>query len=337
MGNTMQRIGQISSEDKVQTQDPRTKEEEKDVEPEASNFKLENIPIEIVGIIAAFAPFRQFMALLNSTRKFRKLLGNNYLWGCQIERFFKTSLHNAKPNCKRIFKDIYVHRKKFEPAILSGFKSAYVSPKISSQSDDSEIVNALFGNPLRHILLDDTLFTYESKKAENVNVLLTTYKPFFIRSIKISGPQQTKREPLSAGLIFLFDEEPDLKQLNKFNSFTKQQWDELTSKYDGTEALQRAGCPVMYFEGLENVVERKLFINFEFPFPVASFIVLKMLRGKSNHSDRSCLPGSICIANFILYGAPADATYGDVSRKTHDEPDDIDMGGLSDYDEDCFD
>jgi hypothetical protein len=30
----------------------------------------------------------------------------------------------------------------------------------------------------------------------------------------------------------------------------------------------------MYFEGLENVVERKLFINFEFPFPVASFIVL---------------------------------------------------------------
>jgi hypothetical protein len=87
-----------------------------------------------------------------------------------------------------------------------------VSPKISSQSDDSEIVNALFGtfrhqmlfqsystnfwkfllgNPLRHILLDDTLFTYESKKAENVNVLLTTYKPFFIRSIKISGPQQT--------------------------------------------------------------------------------------------------------------------------------------------------
>lgn len=91
----MQRIGQVSSEDTVQTQDPRTKEEAKDVEPEASNFKLENIPIEIVGIIAAFAPFRQFMALLNSTRKFRKLLGNN----CK--------LYNAKnyiiPYCGYIF------------------------------------------------------------------------------------------------------------------------------------------------------------------------------------------------------------------------------------------
>ena len=73
----MQRIGQVSSEDKVQKQDPRTKEEAKDVELEASNFNLENIPIEIVGVIASLLPFRQFMALLNSTRKFRKLLDNN--------------------------------------------------------------------------------------------------------------------------------------------------------------------------------------------------------------------------------------------------------------------
>jgi hypothetical protein len=44
-----------------------------------------------------------------------------------------------------------------------------------------------------------------------------------------------------------------------------------------------------------------------------------------------------CIDNFseLIYFIAA--TYGDVSRKTHDEPDDIDMGGLSDYDEDCFD
>ena len=43
-------------------------------------------------------------------------------------------------------------------------------------------------NDLRNIILDDTLFIYETKKSHNVNVVLSTYngRPYFVRSIKIS-------------------------------------------------------------------------------------------------------------------------------------------------------
>ena len=56
------------------SQDPRTKEESSSP-TEVTN--LDNIPLEVICIIASYLPFRQFMALLQANTKFKSLLDQN--------------------------------------------------------------------------------------------------------------------------------------------------------------------------------------------------------------------------------------------------------------------
>jgi hypothetical protein len=302
---------------------------------------FEDIPAEIIGLISTNLKFKDFNALLSSNLRLRKLLARNELWRDQIVHCFKTTSYLSNQNCQELFQKLYANRLRFEAGSATYFKSQYV-PLTLISSDGGE-----YGEYYRatNILIDDRYQVYctQSPKTENINIVMAVKdeKPSFVRSIKIQGPSWGYTAPINEGLIFMFDEMPDLKEIAEFDSYTNEQWTALSEVFhNDVEALKKAKCPVAYFNNLYDAPERTTYINFEFPFPVAKYFVLKMLRSAGDKVN-------IDVASFIVYGAPTDElhsniiTFGDHPTAEADgeaNPDDEDWGGNdSPFDSDADD